>query len=67
MKSAGWKMEVKGFTLDNFARGLERETEKKEMDPKIPIPVICVSPYFTPSRYRTDSEYELIRHCRAII
>jgi hypothetical protein len=38
-----------------------------EMEPRIPIAVICVSPYLTPSRYKTDSEYELMRQLSARI
>jgi hypothetical protein len=56
MNNAGWKIEVKGRTDDNLSNGLDRETDMKETDPSIPIAVICVSPYFTPSRYKTDNE-----------
>lgn len=35
--------------------------------PSMPMAVICVSPYLTPSRYSTDREYALIRQLSARI
>jgi hypothetical protein len=50
MKRAGWKIDVSGLTLDNLSSGFDRETDINDIEPSIPIAVICVSPYLTPSR-----------------
>ncbi len=63
----GWKIDESGLTGDSLSNGFERETDMKEIEPKIPIAVIWVSPYFTPSKYSTESEYELIRQFSASI
>ena len=50
MNREGWKMDVKGRTLESLSKGFDRETDMNETDPKSPNAVIWVSPYLTPSR-----------------
>lgn len=52
------------YPIAGVPSGLERETDIKDTDPSKPKAVICVSPYLTPSKYKTDKEYELMRLCR---
>lgn len=49
-------MDVSGRTGDNLSSGFDLDTDMKEIDINIPVAVIWVSPYLTPSRYRTDKE-----------
>jgi len=65
--NAGWKIDVNGRTFDSRSNGLDLETDMKDTEPNNPSAVICESPYFTPSKYRTDKEYELIKLWRAKI
>lgn len=56
MNKAGWKMDVIGLTQLSLSSGLDLLIVMKDTDISIPRAVICLSPYLTPSRYKTDSE-----------
>lgn len=47
---AGWKKDVRGRTQLSLSKGLDRLMVMKETDMSMPKAVICLSPYFTPSR-----------------
>lgn len=53
---AGWKMDVIGLTELSLSSGFDLLMAMKDTDVSIPRAVICLSPYLTPSRYKTDSE-----------
>lgn len=64
---AGWKIDVIGLTELSLSSGLDLLMVMKDTDISIPRAVICLSPYFTPSRYKTDSEYAEMRQFNANI
>ena len=47
---AGWKIDVSGRTGASCGRDLACEIVMKEMDMRMPVAVICLSPYLIPSR-----------------
>lgn len=65
--NAGWKMDVIGRTELSLDSGLALLMVINDTDMSIPRAVICLSPYLTPSRYSTDSEYAEIRQFNARI
>mmetsp|Transcript_23750 Transcript_23750/g.80185 ORF Transcript_23750/g.80185 Transcript_23750/m.80185 type:complete len:312 (+) Transcript_23750:379-1314(+) len=56
-----------GRFSDNSSRGAAREARKKSIAVSRPTKVICVSPCFTPARYKLESMYAETRHMRARI
>jgi hypothetical protein len=39
-KSEGWKIDERGRTAESLSNGFERETDIKEIEPRIPMAVI---------------------------
>lgn len=65
--NAGWKIDVSGRTGLSLSIGLDLLMVMSDAAISMPVAVICLSPYLTPSRYSTDKEYALMRQVKARI